>query len=271
MMALAITAVAGVASAGSCGDDCAFGYRLKVMVRTTASCDVIKKGECSSCSTATYRGPVIRRFMGLVYGVTKADSSGDCGEKGCACNTWKNNAYVAFFDYDNTVPMTLNAGKTELIQLNRIGCKAADRDKAEMAFTVGFACKKNVAQMTFAGFGLCGNHNGKITLGAVSGYCAGRLPAGATTYNAATCKDVTSCGNRVWNLCCNADFECFYTAAYGKWTLVWDSSIADKYGSNLDSKTASTKWGDAKAVKLADKRECNEKGKCSTCTDPITK
>ena len=45
-MALAITAVAGVASAATCGEDCPFGYRLKVMVRTTGSCSVTAQSAC---------------------------------------------------------------------------------------------------------------------------------------------------------------------------------------------------------------------------------
>lgn len=264
-MALAITAVAGVASAATCGEDCPFGYRLKVMVRTTGSCSVTAQSACDECSTATYRGPVIRRFMGMVYGTT-ATEAGTCGDTGCACNTWEDNAYVAFYDYDNASPMTLDADTTELIQLNRIGCKAEDRQKAEMAFTVGFTCSENVAQMTFAGFGLCGNHNGKITVGAISGYCAGQLPAGAVVSNGPCADPTTVCGNLVWNLCCNTSYTCAYTAAYGKWTLVWDAGITDKVGTNLTETQAKTGWGTATAVKLADKRACSDVT-CSVCQD----
>lgn len=264
-MALAITAVAGVASAATCGEDCPFGYRLKVMVRTTGSCSVTAQSACDECSTATYRGPVIRRLMGMVYGST-ATEAGTCGDTGCACNTWEDNAYVAFYDYDNASPMTLDADTTELIQLNRIGCKAEDRQKAEMAFTVGFTCSENVAQMTFAGFGLCGNHNGKITVGAISGYCAGQLPAGAVVSNGPCADPTTVCGNLVWNLCCNTSYSCAYTAAYGKWTLVWDSTIADKVGSNLTASAATTGWGTAVPALLADKRACKDVA-CSTCAE----
>ena len=264
-MALAITAVAGVASAATCGEDCPFGYRLKVMVRTTGSCSVTAQSACDECSTATYRGPVIRRFMGMVYGTT-ATEAGTCGDTGCACNTWEDNAYVAFYDYDNASPMTLDADTTELIQLNRIGCKAEDRQKAEMAFTVGFTCSENVAQMTFAGFGLCGNHNGKITVGAISGYCAGQLPAGAVVSNGPCADPTTVCGNLVWNLCCNTSYTCAYTAAYGTWTLVWDSTIADKVGANLTATAAQTGWGTAVPVLLADERACKDVA-CSTCAE----
>lgn len=266
MIALAVTAVAGIASAASC-TDCPFGYRLKVMVRTTASCNVVAKDACNECSTATYRGPVIRRFMGMVYGTT-ATEAGICGDTGCACNDWKDTANVAFFDYDNAGPMILDADTTELIQLNRIGCKAEDRQKAEMAFTVGFKCNDTSvpAQMTFAGFGLCGNHDGKITLGAVSGYCAGLLPAGAVISNGPCADPTTVCGNYAWNLCCNTQYLCAFTAAYGKWTLVWDAGITDKVGTNLTEAQAKTGWGTATPVKLADGRACSDVA-CSVCVE----
>ena len=264
MIAAAITALVGAASAASC-TDCPFGYRLKVMVRTTASCNVVTKDACNECTTAAYRGPVIRRFMGMVYGTT-ATEPGVCGDNGCACNDWKDTANVAFFDYDAAAPLTLDAGATELIQLNRIGCKAEDRNKAEMAFAVGFTCKENVAQLVFAGFGYVGNHDGKITLGSVSGYCAGQLPSGATINNGPCVDPTTNCGNLAWNICCNTSYLCAYTAAYGKWTLVWDNGITDKVGTNLTEAQAKTGWGTAIPVKLADARACSD-APCSTCVE----
>ena len=120
--------------------------------------------------------------------------------------------------------------------------------------------------MTFAGFGLCGNHNGKITLGAVSGYCAGLLPAGAVISNGPCADPTTVCGNYVWNLCCNTSYQCAFTAAYGKWTLVWDAGITDKVGTNLTAASAKTGWGTATAVKLADKRACKDV-ECSVCKE----
>ena len=280
MIAAVVAALAGIASAvtdcsecsSSCGDPakCPFGYRFKVMVRTTGACSAPAVGVCGECSTQTYRKPVIRRFMGLVYGTTATTSTGLCGETGCGCNAWHNNAYVAIYDYDNATPMTLNADKTELLQLNRIGCEQADRNKAEMAFQIGFECDKNVAVMTFAGFGLCVNHDGNRTVGAISGYCAGLLNAGATV-RVDACTDKTTCSNYAWRLCCptdtNAAFESAYTAAYGKWTLVWDSGIASKVGTNLtigDAPTASTGWGKATAVLLNDAREAEAYKDCDT-------
>ena len=286
MIAAAAAALVGIATAANCNEgcdcpvNCTFGYRLKVMVRTTGSCSVTKQDACNECSTATYRGPVIRRFMGLVYGVDPT-GTGKCGETACGCNEW-DDAWVAIYDYDNSTPMYLDADTTELLQLNRIGCFAADRQKAEMAFTLGFTCTDsaskatNVSQMTFVGFGLCGNHNGQITIGAISGYCAGLLPAGGS-YTTGPCQDPTQvCYTMAWKLCCNQAFKCAYTAAYGKWTLIWDSSIAAKVGSNLltgsqaaaknTTASATTGWGVAPAVQLAKwEKMCAEA--CTACVE----
>ena len=266
IMAFAVAAAATFASA-SC-TDCPFGYRVKVMVRTTGSCSAVNtaKSACDECNMVSFRGPVIRKLVGVVYGTTSTEA-GVCGDTGCACNDWKDTANIAFFDFDTGRPLTLDAGATELIQLNRIGCKSDDRAKAEMAFTVGFACGKNVAKMTFAGFGLCGNHNGKITIGAISGYCAGQLSASTLLASGSPCVDpAVDCGNYVWNLCCNTYYKCAYTAAYGKWTLVWNNDVADKVGLNLTSSEARTGLGTATPVLFKDIRACNDVT-CDTCSD----
>ena len=113
---------------------------------------------------------------------------------------------------------------------------------------------------------VCSYHDGKITLGAVSGYCAGLLPAGAVISNGPCADPTTVCGNYVWNLCCNTSYQCAFTAAYGKWTLVWDAGITDKVGTNLTEAQAKTGWGTAVPVKLADKRACKDVA-CSVCKE----
>ena len=259
MIAAAAATLVGGAFAASCNesctDDCPFGYRLKVMVRTTNPCQVTDDS-CGPCGeTANYRKPAIRRYMGVVYGTTKADKIiGPCNEAtvGCACNTWQDNAYIAIWDYDTKGAMALDSA--ELFQLNRVGCVSTERNKAEMAFQVNLKCDENVYPLMFAGFGLCGNYNDKITLGQVQGYCAGLIPAGRVAKSA--CTETGFCSTKMWNLCCNTAIDCAYTAAYGKWTLVWDSDVASKVGINLGATEAKTVWGAAPAVLLADKRFC---------------
>ena len=70
----------------------------------------------------------------------------------------------------------------------------------------------------------------------------------------------------VWNLCCNTSYTCAFTAAYGKWTLVWDNGITDKVGTNLTEAQAKTGWGTATPVKLADGRACKDVT-CSVCVE----
>ena len=74
------------------------------------------------------------------------------------------------------------------------------------------------------------------------------------------------CSTMAWNMCCNTPFECAYTAAYGKWTLVWDSDIASKVGVKLTDTAATTAWGTATPVKLADGRACADAA-CSSCNE----
>ena len=278
MIAAAVAALVGGAFADACNEDCTsecttpcqFGYRLKVMVRTTVACTVGSVGACGECSNATYRKPAIRRFVGAVYGISNTENNPSLCKEGCACNDWKDNAYIAMWDYDNASPVALDADATELLQLNRVGCSAAETMKAEMLFKLGLLCADGkVREMMFAGFGLCGDHDGKITLGQVQGYCAGQLPAGATYMQ--NCKEVSTCTTRAWNLCCNTAFECGFTAAYGKWTLVWDSGIAAKAGTagnlnNADALKATVSAGTADAVLLKDARPC-EDAECTTCVE----
>lgn len=232
-------------------EKCPFGYRLKVMVRTTDPCAVAD--ECGSCGeTITYRKPAIRRYLGIVYGATAMQTiPGKCGETTeCGCNEWQDNAYVALWDYETQSKMDLDSA--ELFQLNRVGCATAERNKAEMAFQINMKCDENVCSMTFAGFGVCGNRNGKITLGQAQGFCAGLIPAGRTVKNA--CSESGFCSTKIWNLCDSAAIDCPSTAAYGKWTLTWDSDVASKVGINLTETEAKTIWGVAPAVLLADAR-----------------
>lgn len=269
MIAAAAAALVGGAFAASCVETCTetcpFGYRLKVMVRTTGPC-ALEQNACGECAD-TYRKPVIRRFMGMVYGTTATEEvAGTCGEKStkCGCNKW-DNAYVALYDYDKQAAAEIDSA--ELLQLNRIGCLNDKKDKVEMCFKLNLTCGcADAAEMTFAGFGTCGIHNDQITVGSVQGYCAGLLPPAMGVVDNGPCKDpTTTCvTTKAWNLCCDTDFTCPFTAAYGKWTLTWDSSIADKVGIALSQTEAKTAWGTAKAAQLADKRNCAEP-ECATC------
>lgn len=250
MTALVASSFVGFGGACNVSEPCPFGYRLRVMVRTTETCSRSEGcGPCGDKVTMKFRAPAIRRFVGLVYGTTPtvASSCGCSDVVGCECNSW-NDAYIALYDYDTKLPY--EATSAEFLQLNRVGCENTQRDKVELAFALTTKCEDATATMTFAGFGTCGNHDGNITIGSVGGYCAGLLPAG-TYDDPGPCGDLGCiAGNNVWNLCDNTYFESKTTAAYGKWTFTWDSSIAAKVGTNLTAAEVKTGFGTTKPVKF---------------------
>ena len=257
MIAVAAVALAGVAAAADCGvcgttSPCPFGYRLKVMVRTTKAKEAVLSGAdtCTPC-TECYRAPAIRRFIGVVYGTTSQGvTSNKCSvTTACACNAWEK-SNVAIWDYDTQKKVDLDAAGTELLQLDRIADSQDlnNHAKAEMVFTLAPKCNAEATSLTFAGFGLTGIHENQITVGQMSGYCAGQLPS---VCGAGTQCGVDSCGSWVWSLCSeNVGCKILPTAAYGKWTLVWDSDVASKVGTNLTDTKATTGWGEATPVQF---------------------
>ena len=230
MIAAALAAIAGGAfAASSCSKavSCGYGYRLRVIVRTTAGQKVTDAAEeCCDC----FRKPAVRRILGFVYGTTaKKDTPDVCGKSTsvCGCNEW-GDAKIALWDYDTQA--AINTDSAELLQLNRIGYE--NRTRAEMCFVVATKCASTSAEaygLTFAGFGTCGKRDGVITLKTVSGFCAGLLPA---TCGAANTCDKPTCGSAIWTMCDDAaQVKCATTAAYGKWNLTWNQDIAD-YGND---------------------------------------
>ena len=253
MIAAALAAIAGGAFAASpCSKavDCGFGYRLRVIVRTTVG-DNVYATDASSCDKpcGCYRKPAVRRILGFVYGQTSAGSvtNGPCGKVTgvCGCNGWET-ANVALWDYDTKA--ALNTVGAELLQLNRIGYE--NRTRAEMCFQLSTTCGQagsTWAPLVFSGFGTCGKRDGVITLKTVSGFCAGLLPA---VCGAASQCDKPTCGNTVWAMCSDTAIACGTTAAYGKWNLTWNQDIAD-YGKDKTSslKGVEVKFGDLRACK----------------------
>ena len=102
---------------------------------------------------------------------------------------------------------------------------------------------------------------GKSTL--VSGFCAGLLPVYVPAKD--KCSEGQCGSNYFWNLCCNTATECNRTAAYGKWTLIWDSDIASKVGTKLTDTSVKTAWGEATPVPLKDARSCKEAACAEKC------
>ena len=242
MIAATIAALAG-ASFADCNEKCTFAYRMKVMVRTTASRGV---NDSATCSEGCYRNPEIRRFIGFIYGST---GSKEC----CDCNAWKK-ASVALWDFDarKAVPLT----QAELFILDRVGYQKTD--KCEMYFELRSkeTCEKLTQDgyMAFGGFGSTGIHDGNITVGAVAGYCAGVLPAFCSMMDAKTCKEKCAIST-AWDLCTpKALDKTRGTAAYGKWTLTWDSGAAAQVGAALSTASARIDGVPAKPIQMGDAR-----------------
>ena len=224
MIAATIAALAG-ASFADCNEKCGFAYRMKVMVRTTVAHPV---NNSSTCTDGCYRNPEIRRFIGFIYGLANG-AKADC----CGCNNW-GAASVALWDFDNRRAITLK--DSELFLLDRVGYQKTD--KCEMSFQLNPGEDKcgGKGKLVFSGYGSCGIHDGEITVGAVAGYCAGYLPSFCMTKDK-NCND-TCTPSTAWDLCGDTKVTPANTAAYGKWTLTWDSGAAAQVGAALATTSA---------------------------------
>ena len=91
------------------------------------------------------------------------------------------------------------------------------------------------------------------TVGAVAGYCAGFLPAFCITKDAKTCTESCSI-SKAWDLCTSAQVTPPFTAAYGKWTLTWDSGAAAQVNNALATGSARIDGVSTTPVKMGDAR-----------------
>ena len=260
MIAAAVAAMASASFADACSEPCPFGYRLKVLVRTTVPQSITYGvGLCGDVSNTCWRTLSTRRFIGMVIG-NGPDASGICGETGCGCNTWAG-AYAAMWDYDTKKAFNLNAD-SEMIQLDRINYQTG-RDQTEMVFKLfpelSYTIGSAKGEMTFAGFGqVVQNKYGYPTVQWIAGYCAGQLPLACG--NGDQCRELFS-PTLVWSLCAtqNAllpDIDAYLeplTAAYGKWTLTWDNDYAARVGAKQlvpGGVIAPTGWDRVQTVKI---------------------
>ena len=241
LIAIAAVALVGAAFAdcgtcNTCGDPCGFGYKLKVLLKTTASkSDTVKKvNTCSTCNTGCttclkdcYRKPVTKKLLGYVFGKTGGTQ---CG--GCDCNDWDTFNFV-LWNYVTKAPVLVE--EIDVQQFNRFG--ESKGTMAEMAFTLKGETYTEVASvpfpfmLQFAGFGNMGTRtNGKDAIKSVSGFCAGVIPCFCYDYTKDQCGTTTFETNRlssVWTICGSTRWSA-HTAAYGKWVLAWDSPIVNR-------------------------------------------
>ena len=250
MKKLMIAAVAGVLAVAanadtykkSCVEElvCPYGYQIKIFVKTTGAGGVIG-GDCGD--KACLRVPATRRLAGFIYGSTAyGPSIGKCGELGtvCDCNAW-NEGELLLWNYDTKKEAMPKTAK--IVQLDRI--YAGDATTVEMAFKFeGWDYDFNLA-----GFGRVAKRNDIWTLKFAQGFCAGVIPA-------PNCNG--DCGEtapaRVWAMCGYGSYEKSYpvwapktTAAYGKWTIDWSSSVYNRVSTGLDL-TPGAGWDKINAI-----------------------
>ncbi len=214
MVALGITL--NVFSSPCSGDPlkpCAFGYQIKIMVKTTDGNVITNCGPCNQ--TACVRSPATKRYVGYIFG--KSDDA-----IACDCNEWSN-AEIVLWNYDTKKAAVPTVASIKI--LDRI--YSGDSATAEITFTLD--------DMTFSGFGRCSRRSdGTVALKQASGFCAGSMPA--PTCSSCDCGDATP--TKVWSICSSpADMpeeECDNTTCYGKWAMTWSALVEDRVIKGLD-------------------------------------
>lgn len=211
----------------TCGDNCGFGYKLKVLIKTTSTKVPTKVGKatstscCNTCTTCVgtcYRKPITKKYLGYFFGKTSGYSA--CTP--CICNDWQAFNFV-LWDYVNKNAIDIR--RFELQQLNRFG--ESKGTMAEMAFRIG---NYEGIDLQFAGQGNMGTRsNGTPAIKSISGFCAGLLPVFCQNDESTPCEKKVGprYRSRVWTIC-GAPYYSLTSAAYGKWVLAWDSAIVKR-------------------------------------------
>ena len=224
------------ATSNPCVEACPFGYQIKIYLKTTDAGSISNyNAKSETCfDKACLRKPAVKRFAGFIYGRT-GEEENLCGENGCCCNDWSG-AELVMWNYDTkkeAVP-----AEAKLALLDRI--YNGDTTTAEICFSLD--------KMVYAGFGRVAKRNGKWTLKYASGFGAGLLAQQCTTCKEMLCGECTGTENddvQVWAICADEtkapNFCAPYTAAYGKWTIDWSSTIYTR----LSNKQQVTKPGAA--------------------------
>ena len=239
LIAIAAVALAGLTFAAecstcntcntcnTCGTPCGWGYRIKVLLKTTATNTQVKQvntcgtcGTCTTCKGACYRKPTTKRFLGYVFGHTGKTTCSTC-----TCNAW-DRFNLVLWNYDTKAPVAVR--RLDVLQFNRFG--ESYGSMAEVAVRLSNQVTEPF-DLQFAGFGEMGTRtDGTPAIKSISGFCAGVIPA--------LCNDnlKDQCGNpipsqtyrsRIWTIC-NTGLYSATTAAYGKWVMAWDSAIVNR-------------------------------------------
>ena len=229
LIAIAAVALVGAAFAdcntcNTCTKPCGWGYKVKILLKTTAAKDIKKVNTCntcSTCSTGCYRKPTTKRYLGYFFGQTAGEGT-TCSP--CGCNAWKTFNFV-LWNYDTKQAILVPT--FAMMQFNRFG---EEKGTAfEMAFSLWNRQPLQEYSLGFAGFGNVGKRtDGTIAIKSVSGFCAGVINSYCSTYEKACEVKLTGISRTyVWTICGTKAWS-QTTAAYGKWVMAWDSSIVNR-------------------------------------------
>ena len=226
----------GAVAAEQCGEKCPFGYQIKIYLKTTDAGSLSNK---LNCTELCLRKPAVKRFAGFIYGTT-GEEKVTCGEGGCCCNDWSG-ADLVMWNYDTKEEA--NPTKAQILLLDRI--YNVDTTTAEICF--------GIDEMVYSGFGRVAKRNGKWTLKYAAGFGAGLLAQQCSTCKqvlCGECKGKKSTPVSVWAICADETsapaLKAPFTAAYGKWTIDWSSTIYNRVLNKQDVTQPGAAWQVAK-------------------------
>ena len=231
----------------TCGKPCGWGYRIKVLLKTTATNSKAKVAQTSCCSCTTcpsvcYRKPATKRYLGYVFGVT--NKANTCSP--CECNCWKRFNLV-LWDYDSKQPIPVRT--LAVLQWNRFGEAKGSMVEtavrlANTAYLADGVTPEFPFDLQFAGLGDIGIRTDKTpAIKRVSGFCAGIIPSFCQDVTKTCCETLRGPAKRstIFTLCyggsgctscstgdCDMALYSCTTAAYGKWVMAWDSAIVNR-------------------------------------------
>ena len=223
-LAVASAVAANAAVKKTCVEEliCPYGYQIKIFVKTTGAGPALDSCGDASC----VRIPATRRLAGFIYGATAyGDRPGPCSETNtvCQCNQW-DEGELLLWNYDTKKEAMPKTAK--IVQLDRI--YTGDTTTVEMAFKFeGWNYDFNLA-----GFGRVAKRNDIWTLKFAQGFCAGVIPAPSCDKG---CEEIVPA--LTWPMCDKfrldnerlpPSFAPKTTAAYGKWTIDWSSTVYNR-------------------------------------------
>ena len=258
MKKLMIAAALAAAFIGTASADCAdptpcekclFGYKLQLVAKTTVAASV---SNVYAHACGCYRKPTMGKIVGYIFGKTAA-GTGTCGDTTCGCNDFTNDtnekSFILLWKAWNGAAVSTDGASFS--QLDRIGYK--DRSTAEILWSISLtdpsASSGDSAKLALAGFGKCAHRaDGTVAIKNANGFFVGQMYSYCQESIEQQCGDPIpgeAVASHCWTLCEGTvekpeEIEDQnLTVAYGKWQMVWDSQLLDRFAkSGVNSNTA---------------------------------